>query len=293
MTGSSPKCGGEFEFANYEVANYHFYGPRWIHLSNGTKRYYLLEHNYVMDWGDYAVDYGRWGGPVPEIWTESSGRWRTVQRQQANQIDILRRYRELSPHYVLGTVLRRSKDVDVDVVARASGVLTLRATFDSQGDYYSGAEIVVVLDEQSYEILGYDVELPDGPCSLLELSARDGQYGIDIEFPDAVHADSRHLSSCRPHDLGLLSRTITREDLLPGSCGSDPARNVRRYHFSLDAPQTSVTISVHRHYLTLSLLEDSGPLEIISRYHSRTIRPRGRYRSRTAGGGLHYRNRVL
>ena len=249
ISGLNVECGGQFVLTNYEVANYHFYGPRWVRLGGGRDGYYVVEHDYVIDYG-FSHD------PHAEFWGIGSGQWRKVPRDGPSQREILRRYRELSPHHALTTIFRGYDNVAVEITARSAGEMTLEAKFDPLGNYYPSAEIVIVLDEQSYEIREYSVNWPEGQCGMLELLAKDGQYGIDFEFPDAVMEGSRYLASCRPETLGPISGTIMLEGVVPGSCGTEPARNVRRYHFSLDSPRSMVNIFVHRHYLSLRLVEE-------------------------------------
>ena len=251
VSGSGAECGPQFTLTNFEVANYHFYGPRWVHLSDGTDHYYVIEH-------DYNIHYPFTDKSKAEFWDNRSGQWRKFGIGDLNQSEILRRYRELSPHHALITIFRAGDDVEVELVGRTDRELVIIARFDPQSLLYPSAEIVIVLDEQSYEIREYTLRWPNEQCPLLELSAKDGRYGIEFEFPDEIMASSPYLGSCRPETLGPISGTITFEDVLPGSCGIDQTRNMRRYHFTLEAPASVVNIFAIRHYLTHRLLNNEG-----------------------------------
>ena len=140
---------------------------------------------------------------------------------------------------------------DVAVLGRSDGELTLKARLS--GDDRS-TEITMILDEQSYEIREYRVKWPDNEhCETSEVYAKDGRYGIEFEFPDTIKENSDDLISCGPQTLGPLSDTITREVVFPGSCGPNPARNVIRYHFSLDKPSVLANIKATKNSVPLRL----------------------------------------
>ena len=199
---------------DYEVANYQFERPRWTHVNDGSNHYYMI--NY---W-DY------------ETWSQVSGHWSQMGPVPAH----VTFHHSVSPHYVLLLILKDYDRVEVEVMGRSAGKLTFKAKFDEGlvpgGRFYtySLAEVIVVLDEKSYEISEYSFEGP----GLGNFYARDGQYGIELEVPEGIREISENLSSCRPETLGFLSWTITLEGRLPGSCGPDPKRNLRQHHFSLD-----------------------------------------------------------
>lgn len=251
VSGSGGECGPQFTLTNFKVANYHFYGPRWMHFSDGTDDYYVVEH-------DYNISYPFTAKSLAEFWDKRSGQWRSFGIDDLNPGEILRRYRELSPHHALTTIFRAGDDVEVELVGHSDGELVLVAKFDPQSLLYPSAEIVIVLDEQSYEVRGYTLRWPNQQCPLLELSAKDGRYGIEFGFPDAITASSPYLDSCRSKTLGAISGTLTVQDVLPGSCGVDPTRNIRQYHFSLEAPESVVNIFSDRYYRTHRLLNNEG-----------------------------------
>ena len=205
---------------NYEVANYQFERPRWTHVNDGSNHYYMIDQ-----W-DY------------EMWRQVSGNWRLVNWSgPAHGVPAdVQMYSLLSPHFVLTLILEELDRVEVKVLGRSGGEVTIEAKFDpgappGGGIYaYSSAEVVVVLDEHSYEVREYSFKGP----GLRDFHAHDGRYGIEFVLPGAVMEVSSNISSCRPEVLGLLSKTARRIGRLPGSCGFDAERNLRRHHFSLD-----------------------------------------------------------
>ena len=234
----SVKCGEQLGWTDYKIANYGFYDPRWIHIDDGSARHYIVEHG-------------------AELWSQDSEQWREIGWHDLNQDSILSRYHELSPHNALSKIFRGYDDVEVEMAGQSDGELILKANFASQAPVYPSAEIAIVLDEQSYEIREYGIKWPsDEGCGVRELYAKDGRYGIEFEFPEAIWDISNTLSSCGPDTLGPISGKITREGVLPGSCGPDPMRNMRLYHFSLDSPRSAVNITIDRGDVTLRLLED-------------------------------------
>ncbi len=148
VSGSGAECGPQFTLTNFEVANFHFYGPRWVHLSDGTDHYYVVEH-------EYNFHYPLTDKSIAEFWDNSSGQWQEVNGDEPNQSEILRRYRELSPHHALNTIFRAGDDVEVELVGHTDGEVVIIARFDQQSLLYPSAEIVIVLDNQSYEIREY------------------------------------------------------------------------------------------------------------------------------------------
>ena len=236
----SAKCGEQLGWTDYKIANYGFYAPRWIQIDDGSARYYVLEHG-------------------TELWRQDSEGWREIRWGELGQGSILNRYRELSPHSALINIFRAYDDVEVEMVGHSGGELILMAKFASQTLTYPPTEVVIVLDEQSYEIREYVIKWSSTEgCGARELHAKDGRYGIDFEFPGAIWDTSRTLSSCSPETLGPIAGTIMRKGVLPGSCGADPTRNLRLYHFRLDSPRSAVNISIDRGDVTLRLLEDES-----------------------------------
>ena len=234
----SVKCGEELPWTDYRIANFGFYAPRWIHFNDGPARHYIVEHG-------------------AELWSQDSEQWREIEWGDLDQDSILSRYRELSPHNALIKIFRGYDDVEVEMVGHSDGELILMAKFASQALIHPAAEIVIVLDEQSYEIREYSIKWrSDEGCGVRELYAKDGRYGIEFEFPEAIWDISKTLSSCSPVTLGTILGEITRKGVLPGSCGLDPMRNRRLYHFSLDSPRSAVDIFIDRGDVTLRLLED-------------------------------------
>ena len=235
--------GQDSYWPDYEVANYQFERPRWTHVNDGANHYYMI------DYWEY------------EMWRQISGHWRQVEWDnpvQAVPADVSG-YHSLSPHYVLLLILEDYDRVEVEVLGRSEGNVTLKAKFDQGvapggGTYiYSSAEIVVVLYEKSYEIREYSFKGP----GLGYFHAKDGQYGIEFEFPESIREISKNLSGCRSEPLGLLSGAITLKGLLPGSCGPDPKRNLRQHHFSLDQ-LTSANISIRMLSDTAAAFSDSS-----------------------------------
>ena len=60
-------------------------------------------------------------------------------------------------------------------------------------------DIVLILDEMTYEILEYSVKeryatVGGSYCFWHEMQATDGEYGVEIEVPDAILEGSRALS---------------------------------------------------------------------------------------------------
>ena len=240
MSVRSATCGEQLGWTDYKTANYGFYAPRWIQIDDGSARHYILEHG-------------------AELWRQESEQWREIAWDDLDQGSILNRYRELSPHNALIKILRGHDDVEVEMLGNSDGELVLLAKFASRALIYPSVEIVIVLDEQRYEIREYAIEWPsDDGCGASELHARDGRYGIEFEFPGAIWDNSKTLSSCSDETLGPISGKITRQSLLPGSCGPDPTRNMRLYHFSLASPRSAVKITIDRGDVTLRLFENEG-----------------------------------
>ena len=212
--------GQDSYWPDYEVANYQFERPRWTHVNDGSNHYYMIDY---------------W---EREMWRQVSGDWKQVEWDNPVQTvpaDVSR-YSSLSPHYALLLILEDYNRVEVEILGHSDGNVTLKAQFDpgvapGGGIYtYSSAEVVIVLDEESYEIREYSFKSPRSD----DFHAENGRYGIEIEFPEAVIENSENLSSCRSETLGLLFGTVTLNGRLPGSCGPNPKRNLRQHHFSLD-----------------------------------------------------------
>ena len=227
----SDKCGDELPWTDYRIANFGFYAPRWIRFDDGSARHFVVEHG-------------------AELWSQDSGQWREIEWGDLDRDSTLRRYDELSPHFALSRIFEGINDVEVELVGRSNGALILIAK------YHPTAEIIIVLDEQTYQIREYRIKWPSsGDCGVRELYAREGRYRIEFEFPEAIWDISKVLSSCSPVTLGTISGEITRKGVLPGSCGLDPMRNRLLYHFSLDSPRSAVNITLDIGNVTMRLLK--------------------------------------
>ena len=187
--------GQDSYWPDYEIANYQFERPRWTHVNDGSNHYYMIH---------------QWDH---ETWRQVSGNWRRVTRASPAQgvpADV-QGYRSLSPHYVLTLILEERDRVEVKVLGRSGGELTIEAKFDpgappGGGIYtYSSDEVVVVLDEQSYEVREYRFKGP----GLRDYHAYDGRYGIEFVLPGPIVEGSSNISSCRPEVLGLLSKATS------------------------------------------------------------------------------------
>ena len=228
----SANCGGQLDRTPYRIANFGFYSPRWIQIDIGSARHYILEHG-------------------AETWRQESGQWRKYDLDLWGLDSTLRQFSHLSPHSTLRKVIERADDVEIQVGRRFDGDLS----FVIKGDPTSNAE--VVLDKGTYRVREYRTELASSAeCGHRELSATDGQYGIDFEIPEAIWNESVSLSVCNPISLGSISEKYSVKSFLPGSCGSDPSRNRLLYSFSLDSPRSAVNILIDTLDVTLRLLAD-------------------------------------
>ena len=214
--------------ANYTTANYWFEGPRWIKINDGSYQYYIVQHS----------------NDEIEMWSNRAGQWRKVEQEQTDLRGTLNLYAESGPHRALIGILSGRDTSDIEVLTRADGEVTLKINLPDAGYFPASAEIVVILNEQSFEIRDYSMRWVAQDCGVIETWAKNGQYGVEVEFPDAIVERSSSLGSCDSMTLGTLFGVITSEGVLPGWCGPDPASNARQYHFNLDAPGGLVTVNV-------------------------------------------------
>ncbi len=254
IRSSFPGCSEEFGWANYEVGNLTSNHPyfSWVRIDNGDDHFYVLQPN-SDEFEYWRQAQSEWGQVSPSVFSDAIPGWRG----------------DLSdPHHMLESILYYADWDNAEVAIDSIGRATLRFYLDmTNGDSRSPAEsveVVVVIDEGTYELLGYNMDwkLDDGGCDTYQIEARDAQLDIDFTFPDTVRLGSDLIDNCEVESLGSLPGSLKRQGRWARECRAD--RNAdgyaRPFQFSLDS-WSFVRLelrSITRRSININLLKDEG-----------------------------------
>ena len=183
------RCDKSFGWADYEIADFKASSARLVHFNDGTEHFYLI---YASD--DAGSD---------EYWSKSGGRWQQVDSDEVFDNTNWRRGFS-SPLSMLASILFFADVGDIAASRTSDG--GVRLMVDLENAYVSlpwsrseTLSAVLVLDEKTYEIREYRMTWRFKPfgrsCPRYEMEATNGEYGIDIEFPNAIAGGSENLSS--------------------------------------------------------------------------------------------------
>ena len=183
-------CDERFGWADYELADFGSDRANLVHFDDGSNRLYFIGP---------ADDVGS-----TEYWSSPGGRrWREL---DTDDIYDRTNWREWfsAPHRMLASILYFAGPGDIVVSRPSRGELRLAVDLDEAYlslDWSRGETLraVLVLDEETFEIREYTMTWRFRPygdsCPRYEMEATDGEYGIDIDFPDAITEGSKNLRS--------------------------------------------------------------------------------------------------
>ena len=228
VKSSSPGCGEESDWAEYQVGNLTEDHPyfEWVRLDDGQDQFYVLRQSA----GEY------------EYWSRSGSRWvKTNYGGFTRSLDGWRA--ELyDPHHMLTNILKYADWSTVEVSAGSGGTSMLSFDLDlSSADEDPAAEsvgIVMLIDENSYALREYvmDWELDNGACDRHHVDAKDGRMLDGFAFPRSVRQDSDLIDDCNAESLGHVSGLVSRSGSWTRECESPDAAidgYARRHGFSL------------------------------------------------------------
>ena len=265
IRGELSNCGehsGSFGWAEYKIANFGWLNPRWVYYSEGETHYYAIDHGLSV--------YER----NEELWNYRSGQWsRATQAELAPDLawpvtsyPFLPVPFDFAPHDVMQAVYGVEPD-DVRMVNSPADEITLEVTADLDSKFvgllYAPGEskyAKLILDRETFAILGYEYKHIQGDGCVKEVQAKDGRDGIDFSFPGEIAEASEMLRACRKVELGPITGEAHREDQLPGRCRAarspDGPRNSLIYEFALAEPGiVRVELDRHSDWYSLRLLE--------------------------------------
>ena len=184
------RCNEAFGWADYEIADFRSTGANLVHFYDGPDHFYLI---------DATDDTGS-----DEYWSRSGGgRWLRV---DSDEVFDKTNWRQgfSSPLSMLASILFFADEGDIAVSRLSDGEVRLMVDLDNAyvSLSWSRSETlssVLVLDEETYEIRKYTMTWHFKPlgrsCPRYEMETTNGEYGIDIEFPNAIAGGSENLSS--------------------------------------------------------------------------------------------------
>ena len=225
VRSSFPGCTEEFGWADYQVGNLTRFHPYfgWVRIEDDGNLVYVLQ-------------------PVPdesEYWRQRPSGWSEV--SLGNLSDALSGWRgDLSdPHHMLESILYHADWADAHVSVDADGTATLSIQLDTvRGPttaLVEGVDIVVTVDEETYEISDYSMEwkLGGSGCDAYRIEATGGRYGTHFALPDAVRRGSDLIKSCEAESLDPLEGYVRVSQSWYRECPTMEGY-ARSYRFSLD-----------------------------------------------------------
>ena len=191
-TGSN--CNKLFGWADYGIADFDPNHANVTRFKDGNQHYFLI---------DSTDGSGDW-----EYWSEVSGQWSLVDHDVVFD-NTNWRLGFSTPHQILASVLFFSESDDFSVSQDREGLITLRVTLNDAHLVlpWSGGEtldVVLTLDEDTHEMLEYNVEWTfDAPaeisCPLYTIRAVNGEYGVEVQIPDAILDGSAYMPAGSGH----------------------------------------------------------------------------------------------
>ena len=182
---------GQPEWATYEIADF------------GTTHQYLVHFRDHSD-NIYRID-SRDPDAVIEYWQErvrdGVSSWRSVDSADIFD-DIKWRGGFTSPHIMLASILHFAEADGVEVSRDSAGEITLSVNLDKvyltlPWTNREELKVVITLDEKTYQINEYSMDwlfhAKGASCPRFEMEAKAGEYGIEIEMPDAIREGSENL----------------------------------------------------------------------------------------------------
>ena len=190
MRGSWRGSGSDSKFgwADYEIARFRQSYADLVHFDDGADHFYII--NTVDDAGSN------------EYWSELSRRWRQIESDEFFDNTHWRNGLS-SPHRMLASILFFADRGDIEVLQSSKGEVKLRVELDDAyiSLTWSRSERLIatlVLDEETFEIREYEMMWRFRPygssCPRYDMEATDGEYGIEIGFPDAILEGSENIS---------------------------------------------------------------------------------------------------
>ncbi len=179
-----PGCGYEFGWAEYEIDALQHYWANLIRFEDGSDHIYLIN-------------------PQPsqiEYWTRSADNWKSTNSGEALEPTGWRDSYG-NPIQVLASIIYYADPNAIEIEKLRSGKIRLYVQLDqalTRNDNWlsQNTDIELLLDQETYKIEEYSVDWQwsgsNAYCSSYQLDAKDGEYGIEIEFPDEIIAESRY-----------------------------------------------------------------------------------------------------
>ena len=178
----SPNCGFSFGWAEYEIDEFHVYSPGLVRFKDGRTHIFKIEPLTIST----------------EFWARSAGRWQSLSSRDAFEPTGWRDNFG-NPLMALVSVLYYADPDAIQVERLRSNQLKITIQLDEalvrSGNWlWQTIDVEFVLDAETYEIDRYSVDWEVSGssvfCGKYQLEAKDGEYGIEIEFPDEIVAES-------------------------------------------------------------------------------------------------------
>ena len=214
LRSSYPDCSEEFGWADYDVGSLTHRSPYfgWVRIDDGEDHFYAL-HPYADE---------------SEYWHRSRSGWEPVSHQGFSDSVPGWRWDLSDPHHMLESILYYAEWANAEVSTDMGGMTTLRFELDMtrviQHSPAESVEIVLIIDDQTYQLLEYRMEWrlgEDENCDAYRVEARDGRYDIAFTFPDAVRWGSDFFQSCDAKQLGVVSGYVRYSGYWAAECGPD------------------------------------------------------------------------
>ncbi len=179
-----PGCGYEFGWAEYEIDALQHYWANLIRFEDGS------DHIYFINPQPSQIEY----------WTRSADNWKSTNSGEALESTGWRDSYG-NPLQVLASIIYYADPNAIKLEKLRSGKIRLSVQLDqalTRNDNWlsQNTNIEILLDQETYKIEEYNVDWQwsgsNAYCSSYQLDAKDGEYGIEIEFPDEIIAESRY-----------------------------------------------------------------------------------------------------
>ena len=178
-------CAGFGGWADYSIGDFVRFIERLSHFDDGSHQKFEI------------IGRERW-----EVWKQIAGQWREGEREgwppDFDRAPPHLAHSYSSPLTMLENVLLTDAD-DIIVARDVPGRVRLTVSVDNRrvwlyDDEHANLYISILLDDETYQILEYTFRWDFSTTSCdYETEAFDGEYGIEIDIPDAVREGSLNL----------------------------------------------------------------------------------------------------
>lgn len=222
VRSSFPGCSQQYGWAEYSVGNltgqFPYFG--WISIDDGDDPVYILQ--------PYSSQ--------AEHWFRSQSGW--SEGDLIGTPDFLRGWHgDLSdPHHVLQSIIYYADWSEAEMTFDNQGRTVIRVELDQVrghiGASTDSVSITLTIDSDAYTLVEYELEwdLRGETCDTYLLEAKDGQLGIEFEFPAQIQSGSAIIESCEAEPLGLLEGFLRRTERWARECV--PESGVDGYAYS-------------------------------------------------------------